>query len=140
MSPPLKAESPPPATHGRRANQNSQGLAHPTSTTTDYSGTSRQVAFWPVYEYVQGLLADVGSYPMLGTPEWCSMSDADLRKLASLYDAAVHWALRVQTCQEVRAEASRDISAAADWPQIATEIAQLNSFRADNPWTKRVAS
>ena len=47
----------------------------------------------------------------LGTPAWCSLANDDPRKWAALLDASEHWALRVDTCQEARCEASSDISA-----------------------------
>jgi hypothetical protein len=61
---------------------------------------------------------------MAGTPEWCALPDDDPVKLAALFDAARHHALRLDVNQAARAEASRDISAAADWPAIATKIFQ----------------
>jgi hypothetical protein len=42
------------------------------------------------------------------------LDDTDPRKVAALFDAAQHWALRVETSQQAQAETSRDISAAAD--------------------------
>jgi hypothetical protein len=83
---------------------------------------SRQVSWWSVHEHVQPLLDSVGSWPTVGTPAWCALGDDDPVKLAAIYDAAQHWALRVDTCQAAIAETSRDISAAADWPAIANQI------------------
>lgn len=56
---------------------------------------------------------------MIGTPAWCLLGDADPAKLAAIYDAAQHWALRVESAQEARAEASRDVSGSADWAAVA---------------------
>src|SRR5690348_3635085 len=72
---------------------------------------NQQVSWWSVHEHVAPLLESAGTWPMVGTPEWCALSDDDPRKLAALYDAARHWALRVETAQQARAEASRSISA-----------------------------
>jgi hypothetical protein len=83
---------------------------------------SSAVSWCSVHEHVAPLLEAAGSWPMVGTPEWCDLDDDDPRKLAALLDAARHWALRLETCQQARAEASRDISAAADWPAIADHI------------------
>jgi uncharacterized protein DUF2742 len=83
---------------------------------------SRQVSWWSVHEHAAPLLEAVGSWPTVGTPEWCELDDTDPRKIAALFDAAQHWALRVETCQQSRAEASHAISAAEDWSAIATEI------------------
>jgi hypothetical protein len=59
---------------------------------------------------------------MVGTPEWCALESSDPRKLAALYDAAQHHALRVETAQAARAEASRAVAGAADWAAIAIEL------------------
>lgn len=76
---------------------------------------SQQVSWWSVYEFVSAVLDQVNSYPMAGTPAWCSLAHDDPRKWAALLDASQHWALRVETCQEARAEASRAIAGAEDW-------------------------
>jgi hypothetical protein len=99
---------------------------------------SQQVSWWSVHKFVSAVLNQVNDWPMLGTPSWCSLTRDDPRKWAALLDGAQHWALRVDTCQDARAEASRAVSAAADWPAVSQEMVQLNSFRKANPWTKRV--
>lgn len=73
------------------------------------------VSWWAVHEVVSQLLDKVDWWPLIGTPEWCALDDNDPAKLASLYDAAQHWALRVETCQQARCEASKDIAASLDW-------------------------
>jgi Protein of unknown function (DUF2742) len=85
---------------------------------------SQQVSFWSVHEHVEPVLDEVGSWPMAGSPSWCALDDNHPAKTAALYDAAQHWALRVETCQTALAETSRDISAVADWPGIANEMRQ----------------
>jgi hypothetical protein len=80
------------------------------------------VSWWSVVEHVQPILDAAGTWPMAGTPQWCALPDDDPRKTAALFDAAQHWALRLETGQQQAAEASHDISAAADWPGIANEI------------------
>jgi hypothetical protein len=59
---------------------------------------------------------------MCGTAAWRALPDGDPAKLAAVLDGGRHHALRVELAQTARAEASRDISAVADWPAIATEI------------------
>lgn len=81
-----------------------------------------QVSWWDVHQHVAPLLESAGSWPMVGTPEWCELSDDDPRKLAALLDAARHWALRVETAQEAECEASRAISAALPWKDMANRI------------------
>jgi hypothetical protein len=88
---------------------------------------SSAVSWWSVHEYVTPLLDEVGSWPMAGTPEWVALDDDDPHKLAALFDAAQHHALRVETCQQACAEASQAVSASADWRAIATEIFQRRS-------------
>ncbi|HSS26057.1 MAG TPA: DUF2742 domain-containing protein [Mycobacterium sp.] len=85
---------------------------------------NQQVSWWDVHEHVAPLLAQAGSWPMAGTPEWQQLPASDPRKLAGLLDAAQHWALHVETCQQAECEASQAISAAADWSAIATRIFQ----------------
>jgi hypothetical protein len=77
---------------------------------------------------------------MLGTPAWCALPDGDPAKIAALYDAAQHWALRLETCQQAECEASRAVSAAADWSATAREMLSRNEFYAQRPWLKRVSS
>lgn len=100
---------------------------------------SRQVSWWDVHEYVQPLLTGTGSWPMVGTPEWCDLADDDPAKRAAIFDAAQHWALRIETSQAATAEASHDISTAADWPAIAQHIRDQQEFNAAHPWLKRGA-
>ncbi len=83
--------------------------------------TSRQVNWWSVHTYVQPLLAQVGSWPMAGTNAWSDPDDHDPAKVAAIYDAARHHALRVDTAQTALAEASRGIAGAADWRGIARD-------------------
>lgn len=99
-----------------------------------------QVAWWEVHLVVQRLLDAVGEWPMAGTPEWCALPNDDPKKLAGIYDAAQHWALRVDTCQEATCQASQAISAAADWRAIARELKDIREFRAANPWARRKVS
>jgi Protein of unknown function (DUF2742) len=93
------------------------------------AASSQQVAWWEVHQFVSAVLNQVNNWPMLGTPAWCSLAHEDPRKWCALLDGAQHWALRVETCQEARAEASRAVSAAVDWPQVSREMLQLASFR-----------
>jgi hypothetical protein len=83
---------------------------------------SQQVSWWSVHEHITPLLEAIGSWPMAGTLAWCALPDDDPVKLAALLDGAQHWALRVETCQQAQAEASREVSAAVHWSAIATEI------------------
>jgi hypothetical protein len=95
----------------------------PTTTTASNSTapqsacTSRQVNWLTVHNYVEPTLKAVGSWPMVGTPEWVQAPTPI--KLASIFDAARHWALRIDINQCAMAEASHDVSAAADWKSVA---------------------
>jgi Protein of unknown function (DUF2742) len=100
--------------------------------------SSQQVHWWSVHTYVAPWLETVGSWPTVGTPEWCALPDDHPTKLAALYDAAQHWALRLDACQEARAEASRAVSGAVDWRALSREINSRADFYAVRPWLRRV--
>jgi len=102
--------------------------------------TASQTSFWSVHEHVAPLLESVGHWPLIGSPEWCALPDEDARKRAAVCDAAQHWALRVETCQQARADASKALAGAADWSKVSREIQQRSAFREAQPWAKRVAS
>jgi Protein of unknown function (DUF2742) len=109
--------------------------------TTDLHGNtgSRQVSWETVHSYVQRVVATAG-FPMVGTPEWCRLPDDDPRKAAAIYSAAEHWALYIEGNQRALAQASRDVSAAADWPAVARHVQQRREFHATNPWSRRVTT
>lgn len=104
--------------------------------------SSQSVSFWSVRLFVERWRESVGvgpeDFPMLGTPAWCNLPDDDPRKLAAVHDGGQHHALRIETAQEARAEASRAVAGAADWAAISREIRQRQDFHAANPWAKRV--
>ncbi|HUH70030.1 MAG TPA: DUF2742 domain-containing protein [Mycobacterium sp.] len=85
---------------------------------------SAQVSWWDVHDFVAPVLARAGEWPIVGTPEWCAMPVDHPAKIAAVFDAARHWALRVETCQTALAEASRAVSAAEDWSGIANQISR----------------
>jgi hypothetical protein len=101
---------------------------------------SQQVSWLEVHTFVDALLAQAncGALPWPGTPAWCEMSAGDPRKLLALAQFGVHHALRVETAQQARADASRAVSGAVDWPALSREMFQLASFRKAHPWSKRV--
>jgi hypothetical protein len=101
---------------------------------------SQQVSSWSVHEFVQPLLTQLGSWPMVGTPAWCVLDDDDPAKVAALLDAAQHWALRIETSQQDLCDASRLIAGAADWSVLAQKSTQRNAFYAAHPWLTRVSS
>jgi len=102
--------------------------------------SSQQVSWWLVNEFVAPRLARVGSWPMAGTPDWCELDDHDPAKMAAVLDGGRHFALRVETCQEARADASRAVSGALDWSALSREINQRADFYAARRWLRRVAS
>jgi hypothetical protein len=99
--------------------------------------SSQQVAWWEVHEHVVRLIA-VEDWPLLGTPQWCALADYDPAKMAALLDAGQKWALRLETEQQARADASREVACAVDWPVIAQEIRDRAEFYAARPWLRRV--
>ena len=108
------------------------------------------------------MLEAAGSWPLVGSPQWCALPDDDPAKLAALLDAAQHWALRMETCQaEQRCakrwaecatrhavirkklaeyQAGHAISAAADWTAISQQIRTRNEFYTERPWLKRASA
>jgi len=99
--------------------------------------SSQQVSWWDVHEYVDSLLDEIKNWPMIGSPAWCALSDDDPAKLAAIYDAAQHWALRIESCQRQMAQTSRDVADAADWAAIGREAAQIEAFYKERPWLRR---
>ncbi|WP_406813984.1 DUF2742 domain-containing protein [Mycobacterium sp. M23085] len=85
---------------------------------------SQQVSWPEVHRYLEAVLAqaNAGPLPWAGAPEWCAMSDGDPRKLLALAVDGEHHVLRKEVAQAAHAEASRAISAAADWSGIGNEI------------------
>ncbi len=86
--------------------------------------SSRQVAWWPVHEFISALVGQVNALPVAGTPAWCSLSDDDPRKLLALAVAGEHHVLRVEVAQAAMADASREISGAAPWSALAQRVVQ----------------
>lgn len=85
---------------------------------------SRTVDWWSVHTHVEPLLKEVGCWPMVGTLPWQALPTDDPAKLAAIFDAARHWALRVDASQAALADASRGVASAADWRQVAAGIRQ----------------
>lgn len=112
------------------------------NSTAGHGISSSQRSWFEVYEFVQRLLVngniDADDLHPAGTPAWLTQDDGDVRKLLSCALEGVHHVLRVETAQLAIAEASRAVSAAVDWPQVAREVHARKSFRATRPWAKRV--
>jgi hypothetical protein len=103
---------------------------------------SQQVSWWETHRFLETVLAQAnfGPLPRAGSPAWCALADGDPRKLLALAVDGEHHVLRVEVAQSAMAEASRAVSAAADWPGIARETQQRSEFRAARPWLRRSAS
>jgi hypothetical protein len=100
--------------------------------------TSSQVSWWSVHEFVAAHLL-VEHWPLIGSPDWCELGDDDPAKLAAVFDASRHWALRLETSQLAQTAAAEAIAGAADWPVIAHEIRDRAEFYAARPWLRRAA-
>ncbi len=119
----------------KRRNPGTKARATSTTPIADAkSNGSQQVNWLTVHRFVAAVLNQVNDWPTLGTPAWCSLTHDDPRRWAALLDGAQHWALRMDSCQEARCEASRTISGAVDWPAVSQEIA----WREARPWASRV--
>jgi hypothetical protein len=91
---------------------------------------SRQVAYWPVAEFIATALAQANTLPPgAGTPAWCALADSDPLKALGLMVAGGAHVLDVEAAQEARAEASKAIAAAVDWRAVATEVRELAGAR-----------
>ena len=101
--------------------------------------SAQSVSWWSVHEFVAARTAGV-RFPIAGTPAWCDLDEDDPAKLAAVLDAGQHHALRMETAQETRAEASKAVAACADWPTVAHGVARRRAFHANNPWSKRAVS
>jgi hypothetical protein len=87
--------------------------------------SSREVRWFVVYEYVRQLVATTAAgWPAAGTSEWLALADDDPAKIAAVLEAGVHWSLRIDTDQQQRAQASRDIAAEIDAAALAQRILQ----------------
>lgn len=49
---------------------------------------SQQVSWWEVHKFVSRYGLEAHTWPMLGTPSWCELSNDDPRKWCALLDAA----------------------------------------------------
>jgi len=77
---------------------------------------SRQVSWLAVHELVAPLLGEPGLIP--GTPAWRQLDDADPAKWQAILWAAVWWVIAEDGRQSAMADASREISGAADWSRV----------------------
>ena len=109
--------------------------AHSTGTRS-----SSQVSFAESLAFLERVAPDRDPSLWPGTPAWCELDDSDPRKLVALAEFGLHHALRVEVAQQARADASRAVSAAADWSAIGREVHARNIFRAERPWSKRVVA
>lgn len=103
--------------------------------------SSLQVSWWDTHVFVSALVAQLDEpLPAAGSPAWCALAGGDPRKLLALAVAGEHWVLRTETAQAAMADASRAVSAAADWAKISQEIRRRNDFYAARPWLKRAST
>src|SRR6478736_3987189 len=90
---PASTATPTPGVKGSAAAPSTPYASRPASSTTRQRGRC-----W-------------GGWPTVGTPQWCALDDDDPAKLAALFDAAQHWGLRIEACQQAYSDASSEISA-----------------------------
>jgi hypothetical protein len=125
--------------------------------TTDYSqhsallSGSQQVTWWDVYTFCRSIIRqildpdedDAGRFiargPVAGTPQWAALDDDDPLKLAACLAYSPHHALRIEAAQTGRAEASQDISAAADWGAVGNRIREYREWMDAHLWARRTA-
>jgi hypothetical protein len=102
---------------------------------------SQQVSWWETHLFIEAAIAqaNLGPIPAAGTPAWRELDDSDPRKLLALAASGVHHCLRVDAAQSAMADASRAVSAAADWGRIGRRIREHNEFYVARPWLRRVS-
>lgn len=113
----------------------------PQSFTTEGTGpqwagtpASRQVNWYETFRYAERLAANHGvdlldhHHLVAGTPRWCGMDDDDARKLMALVLGGIREAVANDTRQAALAQASRRVSAAADWSAVARSIRRGNEI------------
>lgn len=84
---------------------------------------SSQVSWWATHMFVTALVGQANAtLPWAGTPAWRALDDADPRKLLALAVAGEHHVLRIEIGQDAIADAGQQISAAADWSQVARDV------------------
>lgn len=105
--------------------------------TPTFISASRTVDWWAVHEFVQPFLDSVGTWPTVGTLEWCALPKNDMRRWAAMLDAAQHHALRIDTAQAAMAEAGHAISATTDWAEVGRRARDRGEFHAKNTWAAR---
>lgn len=107
---------------------------------------SQQVDWWEVCLWAAPFLDSVDSWPMVGTPEWCSLPMDDRRRWAAVIDAGRYWAQRVESCQVAECAASSAISESAGyhddgtpitWGEVAQRLRHQREFEAEHPWARR---
>jgi hypothetical protein len=112
------------------------------SATGDFTRSSRQVSFREVHDYIncqrRRFAALELSAPPLGTPAWAALPDDHPTKLSAVFNLAEAAAYSINATQVAEAEASKAISASADWRAIARAVRQRADFYAEKPYLRRV--
>lgn len=98
--------------------------------------TSSNVNWWNVAEFVAPVLDRVGTWPLIGTIEWYELPDDAPAKIAAVFDAARHWALKVECNQRARDQAGEAISAAEDWSAVAQVNLRRAQWEREHPWAR----
>jgi hypothetical protein len=80
------------------------------------------------------------SGPALGSPAWCALPEEHPAKLSAVLNAAEAAAYAISADQAAEAEASRAVSASADWAAIARAVRRRDAFYADKPYLRRVVA
>jgi hypothetical protein len=88
---------------------------------------SRAVCWSPVWDLLAPILGTPGLIP--GTPAWVALPDDNPDKWRAVLWACLWWVVAEDAHQDAKAEASRAISAAADWAAASRELQQLNAAR-----------
>jgi hypothetical protein len=102
-----------------------------------YDIASQQVDWWSVREFAAPRLAQVGDWPLAGTPSWVLLETRDPVKWAAILDAACHWALRLETNQTALRDAAEEVATSTNWSALARQLRDRGDFYRARPYLRR---
>jgi hypothetical protein len=123
---------------GNQAAQSSTKNYVNSTAAPDFSLSSQAVQWWPVHGFAEPRLQEAGDWPLVGTPAWCLLETCDPAKWAAILDAAQHWALRLETCQERFRDAGHAVAGAVDWSALAHHLCSRDELHRARPYLRRV--
>ncbi|MCF3939070.1 DUF2742 domain-containing protein [Gordonia tangerina] len=99
-----------------------------------------------VRNYVQRLVGEHGGpAPIAGSPTWCALSDDNPAKLLAVLHCGTRWVLEeamasIDERRLAEKAAAVEVSQAADWARVGSEIRRRDEWLRTHPWAKREVS